>query len=407
MSGMVTWRGDPGTTSLRGPTLADFDFEIIADAVPNITAPATTVEVTEDDRIYEETDPGAFEDNRQLSPSLITGFGNGAKFASLDETIATVDGDGLVTQVSNATVGILVKFPLLTRRVDLALDNTLESAKIQIDWTAGSWGEDIADRVDNRLVGKTASEALKVFSTENGATKNFVRSTACWLHGLDVTCVSPWNDETGNGRMAGTLVTPRHVLFAAHYFPALGTKLLFVEADGSVHERTLVKTVIHPEYNSGSAYPDFTIGLLDSDLPIGITPATVLPDTWASHVTKFGYRLPTVCLDQESKALVTDVYRADEPSQTYRRTHLIEPKAADRLGFHEKKISGDSGSPVLFLPSGAPILLAVLTSPTMGTAATAFKADLNQMIADADTLAGVSTGYTLTEADLSGSPSYP
>lgn len=398
----VTRKGSSTGITMRGPNLTDFDFEILEESDPNVTDPATTVETTEDDRVYEETDGGAYEDNRQLDPAILTGFGNGPTYESLDESIATVDALGKVTQVTNGTVGILVKFPWLTRRTDLTLDSTTTTAKIQIDWTAGSWGEDIADRVDGRISGKTADSAIQVFSTEDGLTQDYVRSTDCWLHGLDVTCVSPWNDDTSSGKMAGTLVTARHVLFAAHYVPADGSKLLFVAADGTTYERTLSATVTHPSYNSEILYPDLEIGVLDSDLPTSITPAKVLPDTWSNYVTKLGYRLPIAILDQESKALVTDAQYLDDSTRSTRRIFLNKPKASDRIEFWEKRIDGDSGSPVLLLTTGAPILVGVLSTSTAGTAVTAYKSDINTMISDADTAAGNGgTGYTLIEADLS------
>ena len=82
---------------------------------------------------------------------------------------------------------------------------------------------------------------------------------------LDITCVSPWNSSGGH-KKAGTLVTPRHIIGAAHYEYSVGTVVRFVEKNGTVHDRTVTGKARHPECRNYT--PDLTIYTLDSDLPL-------------------------------------------------------------------------------------------------------------------------------------------
>lgn len=396
----ITRQGSGTGLTMRGPTLEDFDFEILQESTPHIIDPGSTTQVTEDDRIYEETDPGEFLDNRQVF-AVGDDHPEPPQYESLDTNIATVDSAGNVTQVANGTVGILVKYPWLTRRLDLTLDNTVSPGKSQIGWTDGSWGKDIADRVDDAIAGKTPAGAKDVYTVANGASGIFTRSTDCWLSGLDVTCASPWNSQSA-GRRAGTIITRRHVLFANHYKPKEGETIGFVSSGNEFITREISAIIPHPDYVGGvQAYPDFAVGVLSLDLPSSLTPAVVLPDDWEEYVTLLGRYLPAVFLDQENHANVIDVQYIDDSERDTRRTLLSSPLDATRKEFYELPVTGDSGSPVLLLTSGAPILLTVLTTPTAGTSVVAHKQALNQMIADADAEAGISTGYQLTEYDLS------
>jgi hypothetical protein len=88
---------------------------------------------------------------------------------------------------------------------------------------------------------------------------------------------------------------------------------------------------------------------------------------------------------------------------------VITPKSANRLEFYESKISGDSGNPaflILDLGNGPELVLLTLWTfggSGSGTFITPHITAINAMIATSDAQAGNGgTGYTLTEADLSG-----
>ena len=114
-------------------------------------------------------------------------------------------------------------------------------------------------------------------------------------------------------------------------------------------------------------------------------------------------------MDQEEKALVTDLYNLSPKSASF-----STPNDLARLEFYESKISGDSGNPsflIIDLGNGPELVLLTLWTyggAGSGTFITKHITTINAMIVTADAQAGNGgTGYTLTEADISAFPTYP
>lgn len=233
----------------------------------------------------------------------------------------------------------------------------------------------------------------KIFTSQDHASSAYVRNPDLWCGDLDITCASPWNSSGGHKR-AGTLVTPRHIIGASHYEYSVGAVVRFVAKDGTVHDRTVAGKARHPE--SRNYHPDLTIYTLDSDLPPTIKPCAVMPSDYSNYLENFS-RVACLGLDQEEKALVIDWYS---------RGNMQTPTDPNRLIFHENKISGDSGNPAFIIVDGEPVLVTVWTfgGAGAGTPIADHISDINGMISTADTQAGVSTNYTVTEADFSTFP---
>ena len=268
-------------------------------------------------------------------------------------------------------------------------------------WTAdnsrtGAAIWDAIASVDTQLVGRTPSQALRIFSVQNHAATNYVRNTNCWAYSYDLTCTSPWNSSDGVFRTA-TLISPRHVLFAGHAAVLPTYIFRFVDTQDQVIERRLVGLRLHPAFNE--KYPDLAVGLLDSDVPTNqIGFAKVLPDNYAEYLHTGRY-LPAVCLDQERKALIYDLYQMVAPVSPI-TCSLAFPENATRQDYYEAIGPGDSGDPAFVVLNNELVLLTVWTSPKvgggMGTTIVSFKDDINLMMSQ---LGG---GYQLSEINLSG-----
>ena len=238
----------------------------------------------------------------------------------------------------------------------------------------------------------------KVFISQDHATRGYMRNEDLWCADLDLTGLSPWNSSGGH-KKAGTLITPRHVIGAAHYEYSVGTVVRFVEKDaGVVHDRTVVGKVRHPKCKNYN--PDLTIYTLDSDLPSTIKPYSVLPSDYSKYFDNiYKSKIPCIGFDQEEKALIIDWANGGR---------MRTPTDSKRLIFNESKIKGDSGNPAFLIFQGEPVLVTVWTfgGAGAGTPIANYISDINGMIATADKQAGVNTNYTVTEADLSlvGSP---
>ena len=231
----------------------------------------------------------------------------------------------------------------------------------------------------------------KVYISQDHAASSYMRNEDLWCGDLDITCVSPWNSSGGH-KKAGTLVTPRHVIGAAHYEYSVGAVVRFVEKDDTVHDRTVTGKARHPNYKPH--YPDLTIYTLDSDLPSTITPCNVMPSNYSDYLDNTsGIKIPCLGLDQEEKALIIDWHVGGR---------MRTPTDSKRRIFHENKIGGDSGNPAFLVFEGELVLVTVWTygGAGGGTPVADHISDINAMITTADTQAGVSTNYTVTEADF-------
>lgn len=294
--------------------------------------------------------------------------------------------------------------------------------KNAVEWRYGTHhlvnyaAENAALQVDTRIEALEPASSLRFFTQQDHSNKAYVRNPEVWCRDIDsITAISPWNSTQGRHR-AGTLISPQHLLFAAHYQLGVGASVRFVTKDNQLVERTVIarKTLAGYSSNGSRNYSkDITIGLLNEPLHAdidGIHFVKVLPADWANYLGPMDYSsfdsdeaMPALCLDFEEKALITDV----RSFSTYVRftTPALEPRHA----YYESKIVGDSGNPALLLLNseggGAElVLLNVWTFGDAGSGASVYenKDEINQIMADLEAQNGFDDGYQLTEYDFSG-----
>jgi len=401
--------------SLSAPTLRSFkslinqnkDFTLQSIPIPVIaSAGGESTQQVNDILEYIQLSPTSYN-NYQIN-ILTNDFISFPTFISEDESIATVDSQGQVIKVSDGTTNIIVEVDGYRKKTSVNVaESTPTTQFLSGSFVSGSLGKDACDNIDSRIAGKTLSANGSIYSSQDHTNDIYTRNPDVWCSDIDLTCISPSNSNSNN-KKAGTLVTPRHVLASAHYTYGVGTKVYFVSQDGNntVYERTVLSRIIHPDYNP--YYPDLVIYCLDQDLPANITPCKVLPSNYSNYIVELVKgRAAALRLDQEEKALVGDLYSISTLDP--KRIAFTAPIDSNRQEFYEDIILYDSSNPAfLILDLGNGPELVLLTVWTYGgggsgTFVTPFISDLNQMIADSDTAAGNGgTGYTLTEADLSG-----
>ena len=247
--------------------------------------------------------------------------------------------------------------------------------------------------VDTRLLNKNASIAKNIYSTQNHSLSTYVRNINCWAYDVDLTGISPWN-SSGYNQLAGTLMTPRHVIFAEHFHPWPGTVMRFITKDNQIIQRTITAVKTHPDYRP--YYPDINIAVLDNDAPSSIKFCKILPTNWQTYLNTFK-RTPCLALDQEEKALVTD------GNTIGNFVNFMIPINSKRLEFFENIIGGDSSNPCFMIINGELVILTIWTfgGAGAGTSVLNLKNDINTMISQLDTQVGINTGYQLTHFDLS------
>lgn len=243
----------------------------------------------------------------------------------------------------------------------------------------------------------TSDQFKPIFSQQvHSAPASYTRNLSCWAYDLSqqLTCCSPWNSTDGALR-AGTLITPRHIIYAAHYPLTTPTTIRFITIDNQIVDRTLVQAKIHPDYTP--YYPDIAVGLLDSDVPGTISYCYLLPENCQEYIpTYVDPKCGALVLDQEEKALVTDL-----SVFTTNSVQFQAPTNTLKLSALENIITGDSGNPAFLILDNKLVLLTVHTYSTpAGTNFANQLSAINQLIQDVDTLQGVNTGYSVTTINL-------
>lgn len=238
----------------------------------------------------------------------------------------------------------------------------------------------------DKLKNKDPNISKHIYTTLDHANNSYIRNIQNWAYDLDLTCISPWN-SSGSDRFGGTLISPRHIIYATHYQIPINTTIRFITKDNIVIERKVINK-ISQEYKA-SYFPDLTIGFLDSDLPSSIGFAKILPENWQKYFdSNIRINVPCLVLDQEEKSLVSSLYSAND--------FITFDKFIDYPDFFEYIILGDSGNPAFMIIDNQLVILTVWTfgNAGSGTFITSQKNQINKFMKD------LGSDYQLTEINL-------
>ena len=243
-----------------------------------------------------------------------------------------------------------------------------------------------------------------------GGGFNASRSNSFWGEDIDFTSVSVWN-TVGNGspldyrQRGATAITKRHIIMAKHFKLGVGADIYFVDPNGTWVSRRISAIADH-------ASKDITVGVLDQDLPDNISFSKITPSDTNDYLNLDsskgikGYYKPIVAgFDLEKQLILIQLTSAkntsDNTSYNTAPSSLEDPY--DNLA--EKIVTGDSGQPLFIIISGEAVLLtshftANFSGAVVGPSYIASTSDINDLIASADSTAGVSTSLKVTEFDF-------
>jgi hypothetical protein len=260
-----------------------------------------------------------------------------------------------------------------------------------------------SDAVDSRIEGKDSLLSKPIFTIQDDGESIYERNTDCWAYDLDLTCNSVWNSAVGfpSGKTgSGTLITKRHIIFAAHFEIPEGTTIRFVTNDNVVVERTLIAIKRHPDYSP--YFPDLTVGVLNADVPNTITPCKVADDSILNHLLENIINIPILSINQDRYALIYDGANITSTYTTYTEP-IYDINSIIRDEYFQPAITGDSGTPQFIIIKDKLVLLSVLTLGDInpaGTSLTYQHEAINQLIFDLDFEVGSMTGYRVSSPDM-------
>jgi hypothetical protein len=213
----------------------------------------------------------------------------------------------------------------------------------------------------------------------------FTRSTTCWAKNIDTSPISPWNngggysvpESAGGGGGTGTLISPRHILLANHFYIKSGKKLIFVDMSNNCYIRTLSNSL-----QVGTT--DIRIGLLDSDLPSNVSFCKVASLDLAQKITATN-NIPLIYTDQNRAAFVANTN--NDPSSFQ---YIVQSSDSQRTKFWYTLVGGDSGNPACFVYNNKLILLLHFIEANGGYCAPFYINEINSVM---NTLGG---GYNLS-----------
>ena len=382
----------------KKPSMGNDFFKLVVNPIVRTISASSSGVITQDDTILVQTSGSTtITDYLVNVQQLIPGSYNVSIYSNSSGVILGSNGGPIASGVSAGSTSL----------VAITSDNFFSSANVVVSAVSGivntnfsnyatsSLAKEASDSVDNRIVVLNASTAKPIFSTQNHNTPSYIRNSGCWVNDLNLTPISPWNSTAGSN-MAGVLISPRHIIFAAHYQINNGSTVRFVDNNNNTVTRTMINKLTHPDYIP--YYPDLALGLLDSDVPNTIGFVKILPQNWSDYLPSLSslYRLPCLVLDQEEKALISELRSLSTTA------NFSAPSNPTRLAFFESIITGDSGNPAFLIIDDELVIITVWTFGAAGggTSILFHKNAINTMMS---TLGG---GYSLTEIDLSGFTDY-
>jgi hypothetical protein len=270
---------------------------------------------------------------------------------------------------------------------------------------SSEFGDDLQGEARKSILdsieGKTTSD-LNLFSTYQagfGIVPNLVRNTDCWAHNIKgITGFVAWNSRVTQGQqkqIGGVAITPRHILYTSHaqYYDGrlewddippdfeTGDTVYFCSRTGEVYSRRIVCAQSHP--NAAGSNWDYSVALLDYDLPPAIEVVKVLPKDgyqyfqtdefnnnaeWSTPTTA-AEEVLVLTTDQDENAHIRKIknlqfgnfdYDNPDADSSYRQFTLSP--ATGYTAWQENVVVGDSGSLACMVVDGECVLLGLLSN---------------------------------------------
>lgn len=354
------------------------------ESVENLIEEGSSSTETHHDAVVNVTDFSVVDFNAQIFTDAFTD----TIYTSMNE-VATVDDFGKVERIINGKAIIEAQVGPNRQKLEIQVyrQDPIDLT-VFTEWVSGS----IAHFVDARI--RTLTQSISPSDQTRlifqGNTRN--SQLFCAAYQESMTGMARYCD--GSSHIGYTAITKRHVVSCYHSNTALSTgqTLTFVTQAGQEINRTITHA-----YRVGST--DILMYLLNQDLPTSIKPLKIFPSNLSNYIKNPQYRFPLLYSDRNNLMNIMSSKNIDSNSL------LFNAASEEFYGFFTIPQTGTSGKPILIPVSNSELaIFCTFTTPFSGPAYHA--RNWSTLIASLDVLAGISTGYTPTTANLSAFTSF-
>lgn len=277
---------------------------------------------------------------------LQSGILNNLSFTSATPNVALVGDDGLLVYVSDGLAKIIVDFPDGEQHI-FYLRVSREGEQMvfaRVSFVTGSFAKLVSDTVEALVAAHPFASGQPLFAPYS-PTSPIWNANSIIADFPQKTAMAFWNSTGGNTR-AGVAITKRHIMLVPHFPISVGAEVRFLQADGTVVSRTIA-AVSDIDYARTGFANDTRIGLLSSDLPVGIVPMSVLPNNWTDSVPSVAggqnWRFPAFYGGQDKNFKLRN-YRLIDNFERF--IYAVDATGIEPSGYYSGGLRiGDSGSP--------------------------------------------------------------
>jgi len=375
------------------PISAVNGFNIVSTNTTTIVSGTVTSLISSKDLLLNQYMPSTVDYVATLSivETIRGALDAGYIIINLTPSIATINNNMNLVRVADGTSSILITLSShrITKRADNSVYRVIGTTSSSFSsYNTGSLAQHCSNYIDSSILTATPVSAMPIFSTIDNSNAIYVRNTLCWANSADLTCISPWNNNTGTEK-SGTLISPQHIIFANHFTYPNGTILRFVDNTNNV-----VNATLSTQAQVGST--DIQIGLLTTPILSTISYAKILPKTIANYLPSlsYNYTIPTLSTNQFKQAIVDDLAQLTMAAQ------FKVPQNSTRKSFYTNIISGDSGSPSFLIINNQLVLITCWTLASEGPSLIDNYDSINA------TMSALGGGYQLTDISLNSFNTY-
>jgi hypothetical protein len=343
-----------------------------------------------------------------------------SNWRSADTNIATVNGSGAVSWVSNGLVNVIADTTSCSK---LVFCNVSKLSGVSgprfVDWVPGTLAYKIAHDYDTMITGTSVAagngEGLAGWTPLRRNMNNWATRA-----GVDLSAIGILNQIYAS-HCELTMITPRHCITADHAKIPANTWGQWLANDGTdrVCQRTITSFInpVHPPPASPN-FMDLRVYQLESDVDDFIGHVKFLPLTsvWAPRLPSIGvtgintpplpgpFYLPLLIMDQKKRTVCRNWYQdyAALTNPTLFLTSDNDPTTYPRLEYlwngGHGGISGDSGSPQCLIIDGQLVCHSLVSSTTFVNLASTLQAAINAL--------GNPDNYQIDVIDITAYPTF-